>query len=302
MRSIAIVTDSSAALPASCIQGMTEAGGFALVDLPVSIAGQTLAGMSPGEVDAAIVTAHVQGEQVITSSPAPGAFLDVYEELASQGYSSIISLHLSAALSGTCDSARVAASMVDIPVAVVDSENLAMALGQAVLELYKATETLDDISAAVELAEELSDATRLFFFIPTLEALKRGGRVNPGLAMVGQMFQIRPVASVSEGKLVYLERPRTTPKAIERLTALTLEHSQQHILNSALRKKEPYPVDSFVAHPTGRVVAVHFCGNLPQAEAFKESLGQVAEQAELLPLPPVLSAHSGLGALAAVVY
>lgn len=295
MRSIAIVTDSSAALPDHLVQRFTAAGGFALADLPVSIEGQALEGLSAGEIDAAIVTAHVQGEQVSTSGPAPGTFVDLYEQLAADGYSGIVSVHISGALSGTCDSARLAAGMVDVPVAVVDSENLAMALGQAVAVLYEATAHLSDLSAAVEIAEELCAAAKLFFFIPTLDALKRGGRVTPALAMVGQMFQIRPVATVLDGRLTYLERPRTTPKAIERLAALTLEHSWQRREARAVFAPELPP-------PTGQVVAIHYCGNLPQAEDFKQALGDIASGAELLPLPPVLSAHSGLGALAAVVY
>lgn len=295
MRSIAIVTDSSAALPADFLTEATASGGFALVELSVSIAGQPLEGLTPAEIDAAIVTAHVQGEQVTTSGASPGELLEAYERLASQGYTGIISLHISGALSGTCDAARVAADMTQLPVAVIDSENLAMALGQTVMELYRFTAETDDLEAAVEVAEDLCAAVKLFFFIPTLDALKRGGRVAPPLAVVAQMFQIRPVATVLDGKLTYLERPRTTPKAIERLTQLTLDYSDEQV-KGAQRFSAGLPA------PRGRVVAVHYCGNLRQAEEFKKSLGEPAKNAELLPLPPVLSAHSGLGALAAVVY
>lgn len=295
MRSIAIVTDSSAALPADFFAEATASGGLAQVDLPVSIAGQPLEGLSSAEIDAAIVTAHVQGEQVTTSGASPGELIEVYERLASEGYAGIISIHLSGALSGTCDAARVAADMVQLPVAVIDSENLAMALGQVVINLYRFTENTDDLETAVEVAEDLCAAVKLFFFIPTLDAIKRGGRVAPALAMVAQMFQIRPVATVLDGKLIYLERPRTTPKAIERLTELTLDFSAE-------QAKGSHRFAAGVPAPTGRVVAVHYCGNLLQAQGFQRSLGEPAEDAELLPLPPVLSAHSGLGALAAVVY
>jgi len=94
------VTDSSAALPADFFAEATVSGGLAQVDLPVSIAGQPLEGLSSAEIDAAIVTAHVQGEQVTTSGASPGELIEVYERLASEKYAGIISIHLSGALSG----------------------------------------------------------------------------------------------------------------------------------------------------------------------------------------------------------
>lgn len=306
MRSIAIVTDTSAALSGDTLARLSSGGGFVVVDLPVRVGDWELSGVPAAEVDEAIATAHVQGEQVSTSGPAVGEFVDVYESLAQQGYAAVVSVHLSGALSGTCDSARAAANLVNIPVCVVDSQTLAMALGTAVVRLYEATAELDDVTRAVELAEDLCAAAQFYFFIPTLDALKRGGRVSPALAMVAQMFQIRPVATVQDGRLVYLERPRTTARAIERLTELVAEVSEARaaefeagtwaeFVDAGYRDRE-------VLVPKGEIVAVHFCGNAHQAQDLKMALGPAAEGAEVTPLPAVLSAHSGLGALAVAVF
>lgn len=301
MRSLALVTDSSSALPTELLAALLSAGGFAIADLPVSIDNQPVDSLDSMTVDEAIAMAHVQGQQVTTSGVAPGALADIYEDFAQQGFDGVVSVHLSGELSGTCDAAGLAASMVDIPVAVVDSLNLAMGLGEPVARLHRLLAEEGDLERASLLAEELCSSTELFFFIPTLDALKRGGRVSPALAMVGQMFQIRPVATVLDGKLSYLERPRTTAKAIERLVALTHDacskRSGELPLDITLETSEARSL----IQRAGRVVAIHYSGNVEQAKELKTRLGQVAELAQLSPLPPVLAAHAGLGALATVV-
>lgn len=301
MRSLALVTDSSAALPAEVLDTLLSQGGFAVADLPVSIDDQPVDSLDSITVDEAIAMAHVQGQQVTTSGVAPGTLADLYEDFAQQGYRGVISVHLSGELSGTCNAARLAASMVDIPVAVVDSLNLAMGLGEPVARLHRLLADENSLERATLLAEELCSSTELFFFIPTLDALKRGGRVSPALAMVGQMLQIRPVATVLDGKLSYVERPRTTAKAIERLVALTRD--------ACGRRSGELPLDitldtaeaRSLIQCSGKVVAIHYAGNLEQAKELKARLGEVAEYAQLSPLPPVLAAHAGLGALAVVV-
>lgn len=302
MRSIALVTDSSAALPAATLEQLKAEGGFSLVELPVTVGDRALNDLPTDQIDAAIALAHVQGEQVLTSGIAPGTLVDAYEHLAAQGYTAIISVHLSGELSGTCDAARLAAQLVDVPVVVVDSLNLAMGLGEPVLRLHRLLAREQDLEQATAVAEELCASVELFFFIPTLDALKRGGRVSPALAMVGQMFQIRPVATVLDGKLHYVERPRTTSKAIERLAALTEQASSERAgelpLDVPLKDREA----ANLLRRQGQVVAIHYSGNEEQAREFQKTLGSIASGAVLTPLPPVLSAHAGLGALAAVIF
>lgn len=302
MRSIALVTDSSAALSPELERQLLELGGFALVRLPVFWGEQQLDNLPAAEVDASLATAHVKGEQVTTSGLAPGQLVDVYEEFARQGFSAVLSVHLSGQLSGTCDSARVAASLVDIPVAVVDSLNLAMALGESVRRLHAFLALEDDLEQAIAVAEELCAAPELLFFIPTLDALKRGGRVNPALAVVGQMLQIRPVATVRDGKLHYVERPRTTPKALERLVALTEQACASREGELPLDISRDYGQLMPLLSRSGQVVAIHYSANLNQAEELRRDLGALASNAVITPLPPVLAAHAGLGALATVIF
>ena len=347
---IAVVTDSAAALDPELVQRLSARGNFVLVPMPVTIRtpgtpDRQLQDLTATEVDEAIMLAHVMGQTVSTSGPAPGVFADVYDELASRGFTHVISVHLSGELSGTVEAARTGARLSRLGstgVSVVDSRTVAGAYGHAVV---RALEVLNSASSDVVpspdyptsdylSSEQLSPAqlvdyiqsvceqSTLYFYIPTLDALRRGGRVSPALAMVGQMFQIKPIGTITEGKLAYVERPRTAARALERLVEVTVQTCREHQHAAALNSAS---VDSTVADPAspslaafprGEVVAVHHVGNAAQAVQLYEQVQQMLGESSLVhdaavssapeflvsALPPVLSAHSGLGAVALVVY
>lgn len=347
---IAVVTDSAAALDPELVQCLSARGNFMLVPMPVTIRtpgepDRQLQDLTAAEVDEAIMLAHVMGQTVSTSGPAPGVFADVYDELASRGFTHVVSVHLSGELSGTVEAARTGARLSRLGstgVSVVDSRTVAGAYGHAVV---RALEVLNSASSDVVpspdyptsdylSSEQLSPAqlvdyiqsvceqSTLYFYIPTLDALRRGGRVSPALAMVGQMFQIKPIGTITEGKLAYVERPRTAARALERLVEVTVQTCREHQHAAALNSAS---VDSTVADPAspslaafprGEVVAVHHVGNAAQAVQLYEQVQQMLGESSLVhdaavssapeflvsALPPVLSAHSGLGAVALVVY
>ena len=182
---------------------------------------------------------------------------------------------------------------------MLDSRTIAGAYGHAALHAHKVADTCDTPEELAEIVTSICAATDIYFYIPTLDALRRGGRVSPALAMVGQMFQIKPIGTVADGKLTYVERPRTATRAKERLTQIIREACAKH------RSVKKPPADAAAKHgvrPTGHVVALHHMGNLAEAKTLQDSLGAYALDAALSPLPPVLAAHSGPGALAAIVY
>ena len=355
---IAVVTDSAAALDPELVQRLSARGNFVLVPMPVTIRtpgepDRQLQDLTAAEVDEAIMLAHVMGQTVSTSGPAPGVFADVYDELASRGFTHVVSVHLSGELSGTVEAARIGARLSRLGstgVSVVDSRTVAGAYGHAVV---RALEVLNSASAGsspnypspnypspeyptpdypspdyptaaqlVDYIQSVCEQSTLYFYIPTLDALRRGGRVSPALAMVGQMFQIKPIGTITEGKLAYVERPRTAARALERLVEVTVQTCREHQHAAALNSAS---VDSTVADPAspslaafprGEVVAVHHVGNAAQAVQLYEQVRQMLGESSLVhdaaassapeflvsALPPVLSAHSGLGAVALVVY
>ena len=336
---IAVVTDSAAALDPELVQRLSARGNFVLVPMPVTIRtpgepDRQLQDLTAAEVDEAIMLAHVMGQTVSTSGPAPGVFADVYDELASRGFTHVISVHLSGELSGTVEAARTGARLSRLGskgVSVVDSRTVAGAYGHAVV---RALEVLNSASAGssveypspeyptaaqlVDYIQSVCEQSTLYFYIPTLDALRRGGRVSPALAMVGQMFQIKPIGTITEGKLAYVERPRTAARALERLVEVTVQACREHQHAAALTSVTAPDMDSFSlkATPCGEVVAVHHVGNAAQAVQLYEQVQQMLGESSLVhdaaassapeflvsALPPVLSAHSGLGAVALVVY
>ena len=355
---IAVVTDSTAALDPELVQRLSARGNFMLVPMPVTIRtpgepDRQLQDLTAAEVDEAIMLAHVMGQTVSTSGPAPGVFADVYDELASRGFTHVVSVHLSGELSGTVEAARIGARLSRLGstgVSVVDSRTVAGAYGHAVV---RALEVLNSASAGsspnypspnypspeyptpdypspdyptaaqlVDYIQSVCEQSTLYFYIPTLDALRRGGRVSPALAMVGQMFQIKPIGTITEGKLAYVERPRTAARALERLVEVTVQACREHRHAAALNSASASPTaadpanSSLSATPCGEVVAVHHVGNAAQAVQLYEQVQQMLGESSLghdsvassapeflvSALPPVLSAHSGLGAVALVVY
>ncbi len=352
---IAVVTDSAAALDPELVQRLSARGNFVLVPMPVTIRtpgapDRQLHDLTAAEVDEAIMLAHVMGQTVSTSGPAPGVFADVYDELASRGFTHVISVHLSGELSGTVEAARTGARLSRLGskgVSVVDSRTVAGAYGHAVV---RALEVLNSASSdfvpspdylspdylspdylsseqlspaqLVDYIQSVCEQSTLYFYIPTLDALRRGGRVSPALAMVGQMFQIKPIGTITEGKLAYVERPRTAARALERLVEVTVQTCREHQHAAALSSASVGSTaadpasSSFAASPRGEVVAVHHVGNAAQAVQLYEQVQQMLGESSLVhdaavssapeflvsALPPVLSAHSGLGAVALVVY
>ena len=335
---IAVVTDSAAALDPELVQRLSARGNFMLVPMPVTIRtpgepDRQLQDLTAAEVDEAIMLAHVMGQTVSTSGPAPGVFADVYDELASRGFTHVVSVHLSGELSGTVEAARTGARLSRLGskgVSVVDSRTVAGAYGHAVV---RALEVLNSASAGasvecpspaqlVDYIQSVCEQSTLYFYIPTLDALRRGGRVSPALAMVGQMFQIKPIGTITEGKLAYVERPRTAARALERLVEVTVQTCREHQHAAALSSASVGSAaadpasSSLAASPRGEVVAVHHVGNAAQALQLYEQVQQMLGESSLVhdaavssapeflvsALPPVLSAHSGLGAVALVVY
>lgn len=345
---IAVVTDSAAALDPELVRRLSACGNFVLVPMPVTIRtpgepDRQLQDLTAAEVDEAIMLAHVMGQTVSTSGPAPGVFADVYDELASRGFTHVVSVHLSGELSGTVEAARTGARLSRLGskgVSVVDSRTVAGAYGHAVV---RALEVLNSASAGlrvenpnpeypspdyptaaqlVDYIQSVCEQSTLYFYIPTLDALRRGGRVSPALAMVGQMFQIKPIGTITEGKLAYVERPRTAARALERLVEVTVQTCREHQHAAALSSASVGSAaadpasSSLAASPRGEVVAVHHVGNAAQAVQLYEQVQQMLGESSLVhdaadssapeflvsALPPVLSAHSGLGAVALVVY
>ncbi len=148
-----------------------------------------------------------------TSQPTPQDFVTTYESLA--GYERIYSLHVSAKLSGTFQSAELAASELGGDrVRIVDSKtaSLAIAMLAHAIQRRLARGTTDVELAA--LVERFQRDNTVVFTLETLEYLQRGGRIGRAAALAGSLLNVRPILSVSDGEVVAVARVRGGKKAV----------------------------------------------------------------------------------------
>lgn len=280
----AIVTDSAAALPGEWLADACARGGLSVVPMPVMIAGN-IYGEGIDHLDDVLALALVEGQNIQTSRPSPGQFERVYRMLGERGYTAVVSIHISSGLSGTADAAKLAAARVDVPVEVVDSRSVGMGQGFAVQQALSVAESGASLAQTAAAAVQAVADTSVLFYVPSLDQLRRGGRIGAAASWFGTVFAIKPILALSGGVVVPLERVRSAPRAVARLEERSAQDFQRR-------------------YPATRSWAVHHFGNEEPARQLSLRLaarvpGAAAPQ--LTPLPAVLAAHAGLGVLAVIV-
>ena len=215
---VAVVTDSTAYLP----DGLAERHGIRQVPLHVLVDGRhRLDGVQLGPAE--LADALARRAMVSTSRPTPGEFEAVYEEALRAGADSVVSVHLSRGLSGTWESARLAAEQVGSQrVRVVDSRSAGMGLGFAALAAAAVAAAGADQDTVSDTAKRVGTRTRTFFSVDTLEHLRRGGRISPAAALLGTALAVKLLLHVDSGRIVPLEKVRTATRARARLVELAV--------------------------------------------------------------------------------
>lgn len=221
MSRIALVTDSTACLSAQAMDAL----GVRAVPLEVIVRGAPHSEAAPatGELLVAALRAH---ETATTSRPSPGDFAAAYRAAAEEGAEGVVSLHISAELSATLESAELAAKDAPIPVRVLDSRTIGMALGFAVLGAAEAGRDGEhDLDAVADIAAKRSATASAFFYVHTLEYLRRGGRIGSARALLGSALAMKPLLHMADGRVEPLEKVRTSAKAIARLEEIAVERA-----------------------------------------------------------------------------
>lgn len=221
-------------------------------------------------------------QSVSTSRPAPEAFLRVYERAARDGAEAVVSIHLSGEVSGTVESAELAARDASIPVHVVDSRHLGMGTGFAVAAAATALDGGASAEKAADAARDRARGTTALFYVDTLEFLRRGGRVGAAAAFVGSALAVKPLLEVRDGTIVPLEKVRTAARALARLEELAVAAAGDHDVD----------------------VAVSHLASPDKATALAERLrGRIPHLGDLVvnQVGAVIGAHVGPGMLAVVI-
>lgn len=278
MGRVAVVTDSTAALPSAVV----EKYDVTVVPLQVVLGNRVGAeGVDITSTD--VAKALTARSTVSTSRPSPQAFADAYRRLAVDGATEIVSVHISAGLSGTLDAARLAATDAAVPVAVVDSRSTAMGLGFPVLAAAEAAVGAASAADVVAVADVAVQRTRVLFYVDSLDALRRGGRIGQVAAVVGGALMVKPLLQVTDGRIALLEKVRTASKALARL--------EDVVANEA----GDAPVD----------LAVHHLAAPQRAEDMAELLrGRLpgVQTCHVSEVGAAVGAHVGVGLLGVVLH
>ncbi|MET1038598.1 MAG: DegV family protein [Aeromicrobium sp.] len=218
---IGIVTDSTSSLSVAD----AEREGIVIVPLQVIIGADVFTEGHDVTSDM-IAEALAAFVPVSTSRPAPDDFLAVYEKLAAEGAEAIVSVHLSGRMSGTLDSATLAAAQASVPVTCIDSTQVGIATGFAAGRAAQARDAGADAAGVADAARSAGESSATLLYVDTLEYLKRGGRVGAAAALIGSALAVKPILTLTDGLVVPLERVRTQAKALARLEALAVEKAQ----------------------------------------------------------------------------
>jgi DegV family protein with EDD domain len=276
-RHVAIVTDSTAYLPPR----MMERHGITTVPLTVVLGDQALE--EGTEISTRSLAQALQKRRSVTTSrPSPRQYAETYRKVAASGATGIVSLHLSAELSGTYDAAVLAARQAPVPVRVVDTGMVAMALGFCALAAAETAEAGGTVDEAVTAAEKRAEGTSAYFYVDTLDYLRRGGRIGAAQALLGSALAVKPLLQLADGRIEPLEKVRTASKAIARLEEIAADRAGAAEVD----------------------IAVHHLAAPDRASALAERLRErVPGLADLhvSEVGAVIGAHTGPGLLGVVV-
>ena len=277
MRSIAIITDTNASLPAEMVAEKK------IYQVPIQIQFGEDSYTTGVDIDDHKLFEMIDTRKVLptTAAPSPAAFQSAYQHAFDDGCEQIICICCSSEVSATYNNAKLAKDGFEgRDISVVDSRQLSLAEGYQVLAAVEAAEAGIEVSEILDRLNDIQDRTHVFGALPTLKYLAMGGRVGKLAAGFGDTLEIKPILTSQEGKLELLEKVRTWRKAKDRLVELGVE--------------------STAGKPIDRVGLIHVNnepGVLSLYELLKETL-DLPEDKIVTEFTPGLSVHTGSGVIA----
>jgi DegV family protein with EDD domain len=273
---VAVVTDSTALLPPD-----HDLPGAFVVPLQVVIDQECFDEGRPEVSAEAVVAALATKHKVTTSRPSPTTLRDLYARLAAEGYDEILSVHLSGDMSGTLESAQLAAAEAAVPVVVLDTRAVGPCVGFAVAAAVQAIADGASAEDAAKAALARADATRSLFYVDSLEPMRRGGRIGAAAHLVGAALAVKPLLMIEEGRIVLGEKVRTSQRAIARLEALALEAAGERrvevaVAHLAAPERAERLVASLTEHLGDRLAVPVRCGEIGAALGVHVGAGMLA--------------------------
>jgi DegV family protein with EDD domain len=277
MGKVALVTDSTATIPDELIKQYR----ISIAPLQVIWGKETFRDsidIQPGEFYKRLQNTKVMPS---TSQPSPAVFSEIYRGLLEQGYD-ILSIHISAKLSGTLDSAiQARQGFPGSRIELVDSRSTSMAMGFPILAAARAAAHGATMQECRELAEKGCASSGVLFAVSTLEFLRRGGRIGGAAAFLGTTLNLKPILELADGRIEAIERVRTMGKAIDRLLDLFVAQigDQRPVQIAGLHANAPEEARLLMERALQRF-----------------NVSEISETV-LTEISPVLGAHTGPGTI-----
>lgn len=277
-RTVAVVTDSTCDIEAN----LAKTRGITVVPLNVHFGESVFLDQVDISTDEFMKMMATSAQLPTTSQPSVGMFEEAFKRAAEEhGVSEIVCVCISSRLSGTFQSASIAAQNLadELTIEVVDSFSASYGLG---FQALRAAELADEGKSAKEIAEGLLNEIGRYhavFFVDTLDHLRRGGRIGKAAQLVGTFLQLKPLLRIDEGQIVPFERTRTRSKAVRALEEFVADSSPAADLSVL------YNTTLDEAKSLARTISVHTPGKDPI----------------LTKVSPVIAAHIGPDIMGVIV-
>jgi len=221
---LAIITDSTSDLRAHELEELE----VHRVPLYVNFQGkvhQDWIDIDPGKIVAGVAAG---ADLPTTSQPSPEDFTKAYDAVIAEGASEILVVTISSALSGTYQSANLAAKDASVPVSIVDSLGASAGVAILVRQAVRMRDAGADRETIAKTLEGMRPHMMVLFTVGTLEYLQKGGRVGRAQALLGGLLNVRPILTLEEGKIVPAGKARGTKKAIAEVVERVRAHAEAH--------------------------------------------------------------------------
>jgi DegV family protein with EDD domain len=188
------------------------------------------------------------GAKCGTTQPSPEDFMFIYGRLLQNPEDEVLSIHVSSAMSGTLNSAHVAAEQVDAGrIHLYDSRTIGLGLGFMVMGAVRLAERSNGVDAIVKMLDGMQPRIHIYFLVETMKYLIEGGRVGKAAGVAANILQIKPILTVKNGIIDVFDRPRTIRTARDHMQAL---------------------IDQTVARGI-ESIGFHYAGNRKEVEAMQ---------------------------------
>ncbi|TCS84344.1 DegV family protein [Tepidibacillus fermentans] len=282
MEPIFVVTDSTADIPKELAKQL----GITVVPLKVHISNETYLDGETLTAEEFYQKLQSSDDLPTTSQPSPMDFVETYKKLANGKPAKIISIHLSAALSGTVQSAQLAKTMVEelgIDVRVFDSKKASYSIGIIVVGVAKALQEGKNFEELLNLTNDLIARTQVYFMVDTLTYLQKGGRIGKAASLFGTLLNIKPILSLNEqGEVFAVDKVRGQKKAISKILGYLTDYAKDQKV----------------------VAGISHASNLEEAKNLEGLLREKMNIVEFVmtDIGPVIGTHVGPGTLAVMMY